>query len=332
MRNMLNQLCATPASLFASLRSPAGKRARLSILIYHRVLDEPDPLTGDICDKIFFETQISILSAYFHVLPLPEAIERLKAGTLPSKAACITFDDGYADNAENALPILQKLGTPATFFIAAGFVDGGMMWNDKVIEFVRKAPGDILDLNTIGLGQHNIGSLEQRRQTLYQLIEILKYRSFNERHTLIEQLLALKPVTLPDNLMMTTDQIMQLHRAGMEIGSHTLSHPILARTANETVYAEIVEGKNKLENILQAPVRFFAYPNGKPRQDYLPEHVVMLRQIGFEAAFTTAWGAANSDSDIHQLPRFTPWNTDKVRFILRMVHNTSRTPDTVPVQ
>lgn len=329
MSNPLNQIGTIPASLLASLCSPAGKRARLSILIYHRVLDEPDPLTGDQCDKILFEAQISFLSTYFNILSLPEAIQRLKTGTLPSKAACITFDDGYADNAENALPILQKLGVPATFFIATGFTDGGIMWNDKVIELVRKAPGTTLDLNAINLGKHTISSPEQRRKTLFTLIQELKYRTFEERHVLIEQMLQLIPVTLPVNIMMTTDQIRQLYHAGMEIGGHTLSHPILARTDDKTVYTEIVDGKNKLEDMIQAPVRFFAYPNGKPGQDYLPKHVAMLREIGFEAALATAWGAANCNSDLHQLPRFTPWDTDRVRFILRMIHNMFRAPDIV---
>jgi len=132
--------------------------------------------------------------------------------------------------------------------------------------------------------------------------------------------------------MMTADQIRQLHQAGMEIGGHTVSHPILVHTDDETVYSEIVDGKARLEDIIQAPVRFFAYPNGKPKQDYLPKHVAMLREIGFEAALATAWGAASQDSDLHQLPRFTPWDTERTRFILRMVHNTFRAPDTVSEQ
>lgn len=332
MRNLLDRISAIPASLLASLRSPAGKRARLSILIYHRVLDEPDLLTNDPCDKKYFETQIRFLSTYFNVLSLPEAIQRLKEGTLPSKAACITFDDGYADNAENALPILKKLGVPATFFITTGFIGGGMLWNDKIIELVRIAPGDTLDLSAIDLGRHAIDSLEERRRTLISLIQAIKYRTLEERNVLIEQLFQQIPAALPDNLMMTADQIRQLHQAGMEIGGHTVSHPILVHTDDETVYTEIVDGKTRLEDIIQTPVRFFAYPNGKPKQDYLPKHVAMLREIGFEAALATAWGAASQDSDLHQLPRFTPWDTERTRFILRMVHNTFRAPDTVSEQ
>lgn len=324
MSDTLDRLTAAPANLLASIVSPAGKRARLSVLIYHRVLPEPDPLTDDQCDRQFFDTQINFLSTYFNVLPLPEAIQRLKDRTLPDKAACITFDDGYADNAENALPILQKYNVPATFFIAAGFLDGKMMWNDKVIELVRRTPGDHLDLSALDLGKHPVATLEQRRRTLFALIEKFKYQSFEERHAMITRLVESKPIALPDNLMMRTEQVRQLHQAGMEIGGHTLSHPILARTDSDTAYAEIADGKAKLEAIIQSPIRFFAYPNGKPWQDYRPEHVNMLKTIGFEAAFATAWGAADYQSDVHQLPRFTPWDRSRSRFILRMVQNMFR--------
>lgn len=330
MHDLLDRLGAIPSNMLTALIT-SGRRARLSILIYHRVLEKPDSLTGDQCDKKFFEVQIRTLSRYFNVLPMSEAIQRLKEKNLPSKAACITFDDGYADNAKNALPILQKYGVPATFFIAAGFIDNGAMWNDKVIEFVRHATGCRLDLEVVGLGRYEIGSPEQRRHTLLSLINRIKYLPLHERHALIKQLYQLMPIALPTNIMMTTDQLRQLHRAGMEIGGHTLNHPILARIEYEAACDEIVNGKTKLENIIQAPVRFFAYPNGKPGQDYRSEHVTLLSKIGFEAAFVTTPGAANYKSDIYQLPRFTPWDTDRTRFILRMTRNMFRTTETLSV-
>ena len=94
--------------------SPAGRRAKLSTLIYHRVLPEPDPLrTGD-PDAATFRWQMGLLARHFNVLPLPEAARRLQDGTLPARAACVTFDDGYADNFTIALPILREAGIPAT--------------------------------------------------------------------------------------------------------------------------------------------------------------------------------------------------------------------------
>ena len=88
----------------------------------------------------------------FNVIPLLDAVRHSAAGTLPPRAACITFDDGYADNAEVALPILQRHKLHATFFVATGFLNGGRMWNDTIIELVRRAPDGVLDFSAFGLG------------------------------------------------------------------------------------------------------------------------------------------------------------------------------------
>lgn len=307
--------------ILPSLLFPAGKQARLSIVIYHRVLPEPDLLLGG-GDVHGFETQLRYLVRNFNILPLSDAIKRLHRGTLPSRAVSITFDDGYADNAEIALPILQKYDVTATFFIASGFLDGGRMWNDTVIESVRQAQGNMLDFNGIGLGIHTISSIDERRQALFYLIEALKYLPYEIRQLQVEKIKSLIAANLPDNLMMTSDQVRQLHNAGMEIGGHTVTHPILAKIGNTAALAEIANGKEILEGITGAPVRLFAYPNGKPGKDYHADHVTMVRQVGFDAAVSTAWGAARSHDDLFQLPRFTPWDKRELFYVLRMVRNT----------
>ena len=314
--------------ILPSLLSPVGKNARLSIVIYHRVLPEPDLLLGS-GGVGSFEAGLNYLVRNFNILPLSEAANRLHSSTLPSRAASITFDDGYADNVEIALPILQKYGVVATFFIASGFLDGGRMWNDTVIESVRLAKGDMLNLSTIGLGVRTITSLEQRRETLSLLIGKLKYLSHETRTSQVEKLSSIISAELPDNLMMTSAQVRQLHDAGMEIGGHTVTHPILASIDDATARKEIVEGKARLETITGTPVRLFAYPNGKPGKDYLPVHVKMIRESGFEAAVSTAWGAARQDSDMFQLPRFTPWDKREWSYVLRMMQNIRQKIQTV---
>src|SRR6267143_1774593 len=123
----------------------------LSILIYHRVIAEADPLVpGEVCAREF-DWQLTVLGRWFRVLPLLEAVARLRNGELPVRAACVTFDDGYADNVTTALPILRRHGVPATFFLATAFINGGRMWNDTVIETVRRAPGNALDARPVGL-------------------------------------------------------------------------------------------------------------------------------------------------------------------------------------
>jgi hypothetical protein len=83
----------------------------------------------------------------------------------------------------------------------------------------------------------------------------------------------------------------------------------------------MADGKAQLEAIIGGPVRLFAYPNGKPAEDFGPEHVALAKKLGFRAAVTTAWGAARRSSDPFQLPRFTPWDRQPTRFAVRLLLN-----------
>jgi peptidoglycan/xylan/chitin deacetylase (PgdA/CDA1 family) len=104
----------------------------------------------------------------------------------------------------------------------------------------------------------------------------------------------------------------------MEIGAHTHSHPILAEVPLDLARNEIARGRERLEEITRAPVRVFAYPNGRPLRDYRSEHATLVRELGFEGAVTSAWGAARAGDDLFQIPRFTPWDRPNWRFGLRL--------------
>lgn len=300
--------------------SPGG-HGGLSILIYHRVLTQPDPLFPGEVDQVEFDRQLALLKSMFNIIPLVDAVHHLRAGTLPPRAACITFDDGYADNAEVALPILQGHQLPATFFIATGFLDGGRMWNDTVIELVRRTPHASLDARPLGLGQHRTGSLGERSKAIGALIGQLKYLDLEQRLAQVERLAALADCTLPNDLMMRSEQVRELRRGGMDIGAHTVRHPILATLTLEEARAEIGDGKRVLQDIIGERVPLFAYPNGKPGTDYRAEHVAIVREMGFECAVSTAWGAQRGNVDLFQLPRFSPWDRDCLRYTLRMAKN-----------
>ena len=308
-----------------SLASPAGRRGKLSILIFHRVLPEPDPLFPDDVDVRRFDLLMGWIRDWFNVLPLDEAVERLSRGSLPARAAAITFDDGYADNYEVALPILQRHGLSATFFIAVGFLDGGRMFNDTVIETVRRCEESALDLTTLGLGQHDLRSIEARRQAIPALLNQIKYQPLAQRLDTVRTMAEIAQVALPDDLMMTAQQVKGLRAAGMGIGAHTVQHPILARLESGAAEREIADSRDFLQGLLGEPVTLLAYPNGKPDTDYRREHVEIARRLGFKAAVSTAWGVARGDSDLFQLPRFTPWERSRWRFGLGLLRNYGRT-------
>ena len=312
---------ATLLRPFAGLLSPRGSRSRLSILIYHRVLPQPDPLLAGDPDAEAFRWQMQALSGLCNVLPLTEAVERLARGTLPTRAACITFDDGYADNAEVALPILRELGLPATFFVATAYLDGGMMFNDRVCETLRRLPAGPVSLESVDLQEREIQTDQDRRRITGEIVRAVKHLDPAEREERVRTLAELAPTPLPDNLMMSSEQVRELAAAGMTIGGHTRSHPILAQTTDERAREEIAGGRETLEGLLRQPVKLFAYPNGKPGQDYDARHVAMVRECGFEAAVSTAWGVSTRDTDRYQLARFTPWDPTPARFSARLVRN-----------
>jgi peptidoglycan/xylan/chitin deacetylase (PgdA/CDA1 family) len=310
-----------PLRVIAGQVSPAGPRARLSILIYHRVLARPDALLPAEPDAERFRWQLRVLGSVFNVLPLSEAVERLAQGTLPARSACITFDDGYADNATVALPILGEFELPATFFVATGYLDGGMMFNDQVLETLRRIPKGRVDWPEVGLEDRRIQDDQDRQRIAAELIQRLKHLDPAERAEQAQAITERSPAPLLTDLMMTSAQVRELSAAGMTIGGHTQTHPILARTADEQARAEIAGGRETLEGLLGEPVRLFAYPNGKPGQDYDARHVAMVRECGFDAAVSTAWGVSTGKSDRYQLARFTPWDQTPMRFALRLVRN-----------
>jgi len=306
----------------ANRLSPAGANARLTILIYHRVLLEQDLLFHHEVTCASFNEQMLRLKAVFNVLSLFDAVERLKAGTLPARAACITFDDGYADNATNAALILQRHGLTATFFIATDYLNGGRMFNDTVIESIRRCPLARLDLTCLGLGKHDLSTHAEKVGTVSQILSQIKFLPLEVREEISANIAKLAVSgKLPDNLMMTTDQLKGLREAGMEIGGHTARHPILAKLGVDEVKQEILAGKQFLEDALGVPIRLFAYPNGKPGIDFLPEQANIVREVGFAAAVTTQSGAASQAGDPYQLPRFTPWRPNVAYFIPELLIN-----------
>jgi peptidoglycan/xylan/chitin deacetylase (PgdA/CDA1 family) len=304
--------------------SPAGSGARLTVLIFHRVHQMPDALFPEELDAEIFADTLARLRGWFNIIPLSEAIDCITREALPARALAITFDDGYADNCTVALPILERLRIPATFFVAAGYLDGGRMFNDTIIESVRRFDGDVLDLTRLGLGLHRTATRLCRRRTIENLIACVKYLDPQERDEKVLAIAHSATVALPDDLMLSSAQLRALQCAGMSIGGHTLKHPILSRLKKAEAHAEIFLGKERLETLLGGPVDFFAYPNGKPGTDFGPEHVQMVRDLGFKAAFSTAPGAARAGDDLHQLPRFTPWQRTAWRQLSQFFGNLKR--------
>ena len=287
------------------------------ILAYHRVLASPDPLRPGDIQAGCFKKQMQAMARYFNVLPLSLAVDKMKRGDLPPRAVSITFDDGYEDNYRVAWPVLQQLNLPATIFVATGFLDGGRMWNDTVIEYMRRVSGPVLDLDDLNLGRHEVANNEQRARAAERILGKLKYLDTEKRDRITAALSERAGTALPDDLMLSSQQVRELSQAGIEIGAHTVSHPILKSLEPDAASAEIINGKESLEEITGTVVRAFAYPNGKPGRDFDSAHVQLVKDAGFQSAVATSDGLARQSSDEFQLPRFGAWSESSLRFGLR---------------
>lgn len=308
----------------ARLVMTVASRDRLSVLIYHRVPAQPDELLPGEPHAAEFERTMRWIKSVFNVIPLADGVAGIKSGKLPDRALCITFDDGYANNATVAAPILQRLGLHATFFIATGFLDGGRMFNDTVIEAVRGSRGDTLELDALGLGVHATASPAERRRAIDAILAGIKYRPESERGRLADDVARAAKVTLPGDLMMTSEQAAKLAQQGFALGGHTVTHPILAQVDLATARDEIVRGRKRVEEITGERVGLFAYPNGKPQRDYVKASASLVRDLKFDGAVTTSPGAARVGSDPFEIPRFTPWDIRPLRFTSQLWANLQR--------
>ena len=302
----------------------AWPAARLSVLGYHRVLVENDPLLPSDPCAVEFTRTMGWVKDTFNVIPLSAAVAGLRSGKLPRRALAITFDDGYANNATLAVPILSRLGLHATFFIATGFLNGGRMFNDTVLESIRAARGEELDLTGIGLGRHRVGSDEERRAAISTILSSIKYQPMTQRTLLSERIAECAGVSPRRDLMMTSEQVAGIARSGFDLGGHTVNHPILAGLHESDARREIEMGRLQVEELAGRPVGLFAYPNGTPGKDYSSDSVRLVREAGFDGAVSASPGAARPGWDLFQIPRFTPWDRAPMRFAARMWNNAAR--------
>ena len=318
---MVHLLHSAVANILPSLLGTKNTQ-RLAILNYHRVMLEHDFMRASEPTMAQFESQMELLSRHFNPLPLAEALNLMEYGELPERAVCVTFDDGYADNEELAFPVLQRLGIPATVYVTTGYLNGGRMWNDTIIETLRIANGPTIDLSEVGLEKYEISHQNDRPKIAAEIIKEIKHWTPEERACAVSTVESLdKDGVLPTNLMMTDKQVQNLSDNGIDIGAHTETHPILATLDLAQAKKEVADPKEQLESLTGKPVNHFAYPNGRPEIDYRVEHRDLAEIAGYSCAVSTQWGVASKVSDRWQLPRFTPWDKAPLKFLIRLLLN-----------
>jgi len=303
--------------------SPGGKRARLMIFPYHRVASEEDALLPGTPSAAQFERQLRRIRKYCNPLPLTEGIQCLASGDLPARAVAVTFDDGYANNLDVAAPLLKKYEIPATVFVAVDALERGIMWNDILIEAVRAANGEI-DATSLGLGMIDLGARD-RLAVVQELISRALYLPTEERLRVSETIHRNATHSDPQRQMLRPEQLTELEAFGIEIGAHTVNHPILKSLDDSDAEKEMADSRSWIEDVTGTTPSVFAYPNGKLGKDYERRHAEMVRSVGFVGAVTADWGCATQHSSLFELPRFKPWEDDDFGFSSRLCKTVART-------
>ena len=260
-------------------------RKGLIMLAYHRIADlAPDPLRLAISPADFRRHMEHIASDY-HALSFSEALQHLSAETIAPNQVVVTFDDGYADNLNEALPILQAWSIPAMIFLTVGPIDREIdLWFERITASVMSTTAATLDLSEFNLGFWPLTDQSTRAHLVQTLIARSKAGSESEKEKLIAAVE--KAVgTGAKPLMLTWEQIRSMQRQGIEFGCHTYSHPILSRLDEEALQREILSAKRRIEEELGESIFAFAYPNGG-KEDYNENVVALLAAGQFRAACT----------------------------------------------
>ena len=268
------------------------------ILLYHRVTHLANDRWSIAVTPAHFAEQMELLRRKATVLPL----SALGAAETPPNArgatVVVTFDDGYADNLHEALPILQRFDVPATVFVSTdAVVQSREFWWDDLERLV--AP-------------------DEYHATWARLRDV----EARERQAVLDALRAASDVgsmPRPDRRPLTPDELICLATNDrIAIGAHTASHARLSALTGAAQRTEIEAGREVLQSILERPIESFAYPFGRAA-DYTAETIDLVREAGFTLSCSNQAGRVNRSTDRFALPRLYvgDWNGDEFAAALR---------------
>jgi peptidoglycan/xylan/chitin deacetylase (PgdA/CDA1 family) len=307
------------------------------VLLYHRVADlQSDPQLLAVSQK-HFDEHLNYLVRNFSVVDLV-GLRRLSTGYKVGKPVIgITFDDGYVDNYQNALPILERYHVPATIFATAGMIGRNCeFWWDELERIILRPP-KLPSRIEIEIGSTRLDySLSDSEHLADENWDITQDRPTGSRQALYLDLCRLfKPLDHADKergldklrkwadlsaeprggyRAMSQEELKSTIRGGLvSVGGHTMTHPQLSSLSNERQFEEIAESRKVLESILSCEVKVFAYPYGAT-EDFNQYSSQAVREAGYSIACANVMGKWTSETCDYHLPRFLVRDWDGAEF------------------
>jgi peptidoglycan/xylan/chitin deacetylase (PgdA/CDA1 family) len=276
------------------------------VINYHRIGepgDSPFDRNAWTTTAEAFDEQVAFAARNLDLVTPDELVEAARSGR--GRHAMITFDDGYRDNHDVALPILRSHGAPAAFFVATGFVDDPRRpWWDEIAWMARTATAGSVPAGE-WLGEDVPLGDGDRLEAITTLTDRYKTLPGERAEAYLEYLAEATGAGRCSggaDEWMTWDMVRALRRAGMSVGAHTVTHPVLANHPAERQHHEIAGSKRRLEEELGEPVTAFSYPEGTPAA-FDARTRAIVHALGFELAFSFYGG--------HR--RFADWDPYDVR-------------------
>lgn len=315
---------------------------RAIILLYHRVtILDCDPQLLSVCPENFAQ-HLQVLNRDYHILSLKELVRQLAEDNIKHHSVAITFDDGYADNLNEAKPLLERYGIPATVFVTTGKIGDHQefWWDDleriflKTVNLPEKLAltinnqaynwelGESAHLDTIKsltFNDWNILNSENptpRHQIYRSLCSLLRTLPTEMRKQLIQEIVAHSQISSIGRLShrtLTKTEVQELAKGGLvEVGAHSLNHPVLSSISQPEQALEIHRSRKQLESIVGKSVGSFAYPYGT-KSDYNSQTVTIVKNLGFDCACSNFAEVVWRGCDRFELPRFLVrnWNGEK---------------------
>jgi len=295
---------------FVPLKDGQGRHVRrtrkpkYAILCYHRIGSGGIPLFSELPPTLF-DAQMRYLCRYYRILSFDEFFEEIQSGQARENGVIITFDDGYVDLFNHAMPILERYKIPATIYLPVACIETGQVpWYDKIFLALKVYPGNEFEITLDGPQRFRLNSIAARLRaatTIIQYLRTLPDESRKECCREIEGRVALPCNELEDR-MLNWAQIRTMRRCRIGFGSHTMTHPVVSQLASGQLETELKESKELLEQRLRSPVAHFAFPFGKP-EDCGANTESVLHRLGYRSAVTTIEGVNWTGDNPYELRR-----------------------------